>query len=127
MLKRIGKIPRVIITDGLSSYSHVIHVMAVAGRRVKHILCHFHHQQGITRWLKKRYSDKDEIAVRKRKMKRVFQTNDKRTVRRRLGKLKESSGELGISEWVEQTQEKLPKVLPSVGSACIPRTINAIE
>ncbi len=35
MLKRIGKIPRVIITDGLPSYSHVIHVihaMTTVGR-----------------------------------------------------------------------------------------------
>jgi transposase-like protein len=127
MLKRIGKIPRVIITDGLSSYSHVIYAMAVIGRRVKHILCHFHYQQGITRWLKKRFEDKDEIAVRKKKMKRVLQTNDKRTVRRRLRKLKESSQELGISKWVEQTEQKLPKLLPSVGSVCIPRTTNAIE
>jgi len=124
MLKRIGKIPRVIITDGLPGYSHV---MAGMKRKVKHILCHFHYQQGITRWLKKRFEDKDEIAARKKKMKRVLQTSDKRTVRRRLGKLKESSQELGISEWVEQTERKLPKLLPSVGSVCIPRTTNAIE
>jgi len=124
MLKRIGKIPRVIITDGLSSYGYVMEGMK---RKAKHILCHFHYQQGITRWLKKRFQDKDEIAVRKRKMKRVLQTNDKRTVRRRLEKLKESSQELGIGEWVEQTEKKLPKLLPSVGSICIPRTTNAIE
>ncbi len=124
MLKRIGKIPRVIITDGLPGYSHVMVGMM---RKVKHMLCHFHYQQSITRWLKKRFDDKDEIAARKKKMKRVLQTNDKRTVRRRLGKLKESSQELGISEWVEQTEQKLPKLLPSVGSVCIPRTTNAIE
>jgi transposase-like protein len=119
-LKRIGKLPKAIITDGLPSYSHVM-------ARVKHFLCHFHYQQGITRWLKKRFCDKDEIAVRKAKMKKVLQTNDKRTVRRRLQKLKESSQELGISEWIQQTEEKLPKLLPSVGSVCIPRTTNAIE
>jgi hypothetical protein len=124
MLKRIGKIPRVIITDGLPGYNHI---MAVIKGKVKHILCHFHHQQGITRWLKKRFEDKDEIAVRKKKMKRVLQTNDKRTARRRLQKLKESSQELGISEWVDQTEEKFSKLLPSVGSACIPSTTNAIE
>ena len=124
MLKRIGKIPRVIITDGLPGYSHVVAVMK---RKVKHILCHFHYQQGVTRWLKKRFEDKDEIGVRKKKMKRVLQTNDKRTVRRRLGKLKESSQELGIGEWVDQTEQKLSKLLPSVGSICIPRTTNAIE
>ena len=27
-------------------------------------------------------------------------------------------------EWVDQTEEKLPKLLPSVGSVCIPRTTN---
>ena len=126
MLKRIGKIPRIIITDGLPGYSHV---MAGMKRKVKHILCHFHYPQGITRWLKKRFEDKDEIAARKKKMKKVLQTNDKRTVRRRLRKLKRklSSEELGISEWVEQTEQKLPKLLPSVGSVCIPRTTNAIE
>ena len=124
MLKRIGKIPRIIITDGLPGYSHV---MAVIKGRVRHVLCHFHYQQGITRWLKKRFDDKDEIAARKKKMKGVLQTSDKRTVRRRLRKLKESSQELGISQWVEQTEQKLPKLLPSVGSVCIPRTTNAIE
>jgi hypothetical protein len=60
-------------------------------------------------------------------MKKVFQTQDKRTVRRRLDKLKESSEELGISEWTQQTEANLPKLLPSVGSKRIPRTTNAIE
>lgn len=129
MLKRIGKIPRFIITDGLPGYSHIMAALkgGLQKVRIRHILCHFHHQQGITRWLKKRFHDKDEIAARKKKMKRVLQTNDKRTVRRRLRKLKESSEEPGISEWVEQTEQKLPKLLPSVGSVCIPRTTNAIE
>ena len=36
-------------------------------------------------------------------------------------------GKLGISGWVEQTECNLPKLLPSVGSAFIPRTSNAIE
>jgi transposase-like protein len=123
-LKRIGKIPGIIITDGLPGYSHIMEGM---GRTAKHILCHFHYQQGVTRWLKKRFTDKDEIAVRKKKMKGVLQTNDKRTVRRRLKKLKESSQELGIDEWVEQTEQKLPKLLPSVGSVRLPRTTNVIE
>jgi transposase-like protein len=120
MLKRIGKIPRVIITDGLLSYGYLMD-------GVKHILCHFHHQQGVTRWLKKHFHEKEEIAARKSKMKRVLQTTDKRTVKRRLQRLKESSEELGICEWVEQTEANLPKLLPSVGSVHIPRTTNAIE
>jgi hypothetical protein len=119
-LKCIGKIPKAIITDGLLSYHYTV-------QGAKHFLCQFHHQQGVTRWLQKRYDDKDEVAVRKSKMKKVFQTDDKRTVRRRLRKLKESSGELGIQDWVEQTESNLPKLLPSVGSIVIPRTTNAIE
>jgi transposase-like protein len=131
MLKRIGKIPRVIITDGLPGYRYL-------AEGAKHILCLFHHQQGVTRWLKKTFHNEKQIAIRKRKMKKVFQTkvsirlrllnpSDKRTVRRRFQKLKESSKELGIGKWVEQTEGNLPKLLPSVGSAVIPRTTNAIE
>ena len=119
-LKSIGKIPKVIITDGLLSYHYFM-------EGVKHVLCHFHHQQGVTRWLKKRFSDKDEIAARKSKMKKVLQSNDKRTVKRRLRKLKKSAEELDIKEWVEQTESNLPKLLPSIGSVVIPKTTNAIE
>ena len=119
-LKSIGKIPRVIITDGLLSYNYLV-------EGAKHILCHFHHQQGVTRWLGKKFSDEGEIAVRKSKMKKVLQTNDKRTARRRLQKLKESSEEFGIAEWVKQTEDNLPKLIPSIGSVVIPRTTDAIE
>ena len=106
-LKHIGKIPGVIITDGLLSYHYIM-------EGVKHFLCHFHHQQGVTRWLREKFHDKEEIAKRKPEMKKVFQTNDKRTVRRRLQKLKESAGELDIKGWVQQTEDNLPKLLPSV-------------
>jgi transposase-like protein len=123
-LKQMGKIPKEVITDGLKGYPSM---MKDALGKARHNLCHFHHQQGVTRWLKKRFQSKEDIAVRKTKMKKVFQTQDKRTVRRRLDKLKESSEELGISEWTQQTEANLPKLLPSVGSKRIPRTTNAIE
>jgi len=122
-LKQIGKIPGVIITDGLPGYNSLCCLI----EGVKHILCHFHHQQGVTRWLKKRYKEDKDIDTKKPLMKRIFQTRDKRTVRRRLCKLKESSESLGIQEWVEQTESNLPKLLPSVGSVRIPTTTNAIE
>jgi transposase-like protein len=122
-LRCIGKLPKAVITDGLVSYHYLIEMLDGA----KHYLCHFHHQYGITRWLKKRFTDTEEIAIRKGQMKRVFQTGDKRTVRRRLEKLKSCAHELGICDWVKQTEEKLPKLLPSVGSVTIPRTTNAIE
>lgn len=123
-LKQIGKKPREVITDGLTGYPVMMREVLCKAR---HILCHFHYQQTVTTWLKKHFQDKEEIAARKSKMKKVFQTQDKRTVKRRLVKLKESSEELGISEWVQQTEANLPKLLPSVGSKRIPRTTNAIE
>jgi len=122
-LKQIGKIPRFIITDGLPGYESLCSML----EGVKHILCLFHHQQGVTRWLKKHYKEDKDIEKRKPLMKKVFQTKDRRTVRRRLGKLKETSQELGIEEWVEQTERELPKLLPPVGSDRIPSTTNAIE
>jgi transposase-like protein len=122
-LKQIGKIPKVIITDGLLSYRELVRVLEGA----KHILCHFHHQQAVTAWLKKRFTDKAQIDTRKKQMKKVLQTTDKRTARRRFARLKESADELGIREWVDQTEANLPKLLPSVGSSRIPKTTNAIE
>ena len=123
-LKQIGKIPKVIVTDGLLSYHNMI-------EGTKHILCHFHHQQGVTKWLKKHFGNetqnKAQIDLRKKEMKKVLQTEDKRTVKRRFGKLKESSDALGIKEWTDQTEANLPKLLPSVGSKRIPKTTNAIE
>jgi transposase-like protein len=121
-LKEIGRIPRLVITDGLAGYSSMVEYL-----KAKHILCHFHHQQRVTAWLKKRFKDKKDISSRKSKMKKVLQTHDKRTVKRRLEKLKELSQELGISEWVKRTEANLPKLLPSVGSKRIPTTTNAIE
>ena len=122
-LKQIGKIPGVIITDGLPGYDSLCRMI----EGVKHILCLFHHQHGVTRWLKKRYKEDKDVDMRKPLMKKVFQTKDKRTVKRRLGKLKESSEALGIQEWVTQTESNLPKLLPSVGSVRIPTTTNAIS
>jgi transposase-like protein len=119
-LRRVGVVPKVLITDGLLSYSHVL-----AG--AKHLTCLFHHQQGVTRWLKKHFSEKEQIQDRKSQMLHVFQTQDKRTVKRRWAKLKERADTLQITEWVTQTEADLPKLLPQVGSQRLPTTTNAIE
>ncbi|MCP3999905.1 MAG: transposase, partial [Gammaproteobacteria bacterium] len=63
-LKHMGKIPKVIITDGLPGYPKLVGMLKGA----KHVLCHFHHQQGVTSWLKKRFTDKAQIASRKKEM-----------------------------------------------------------
>jgi len=125
-LKQLGKLPGVIVTDGLPSYHELANMIGA-----KHVLCHFHHQQGVTRWLKKHFGNADRnkawIDARKKEMKKVLQTDDKRTVRRRFAMLKESSDALFIKEWTDQTEVNLPKLLPSVGSKRIPKTSNAIE
>ena len=119
-LKRIKIIPQVIVTDGLASYRYLL-------KGVPHLTCLLHHQQRVTHWLKKHFAEKAEIAQRKPLMKRLFQTQDKRTVKRRLEKLKASAKEQQITEWVQQTEAGLPKLLPAVGSGRLPSTTNAIE
>jgi transposase-like protein len=119
-LHRLKKIPRVIITDGLQAYAYLV-------PGAKHILCRFHHQQGVTRWLKQHFTAAAEITARKPAMKKLLQTHDKRTVRRRLARLREQAPALGITAWVTGVEEKLPQLLCSVGSTRLPSTTNAIE
>ncbi len=119
-LRRLKKAPQVIITDGLPAYAYLV-------QGAKHILCRFHHQQGVTRWLKQHFTTEAEINTRKTGMKKVFQTQDKRTVRRRLARLREQAPELGITTWVTGVEEKLPRLICSVGSVRLPSTTNAIE
>jgi transposase-like protein len=119
-LRRLKKAPQVIITDGLPAYAYLV-------QGAKHILCRFHHQQGVTRWLKQHFTTEAEINTRKTMMKKVFQTQDKRTVRRRLARLREQAPELGITTWVTGVEEKLPRLICSVGSVRLPSTTNAIE
>ena len=78
-LRRLKQVPQVIITDGLQAYASLV-------QGAKHVLCRLHHQQGVTRWLQQHFTTAAEINARKPVMKRVLQTQDKRTVRRRLAR-----------------------------------------
>ena len=80
------KVPKVLITDGLQAYASLV-------PGAKHVLCRFHHQQGVTHWLKQHFTTEAENDARKPARKRLFQTRDKRTVRRRLAWLKERAAE----------------------------------
>jgi transposase-like protein len=122
-LCRLKQLPSVFITDGLAAYTSVFSSL----KNVRHILCRFHHQQGVTRWLKTHLSADTDVTERKAAMKQVVQTTDKRTVKRRLARLKERAEEWGIIAWVELTEKLLPNLLPSIGSRRIPTTSNAIE
>ena len=122
-LGRVKQMPQVFITDGLVSYQTVFTPL----KGVTHLLCHFHQQQGVTRWLKNHLPATTDVRERKTAMKRVLQTTDKRTVKRRLVRLKARAVEWGITGWITLTEQRLPRRLPSVGSRRLPSTSNAIE
>jgi len=122
-LRCINQMPSVLMTDGLAAYKSVFACL----KGVTHVLCRFHHQQGVTRWLKDHFSSDIDVSARKTAMKQVFQTTDKRTVKRRLARLKARAEEWGIAAWVTSTEQLLPNLLPSIGSRRIPSTNNAIE
>jgi transposase-like protein len=119
-LRALNKVPQVFITDGLQAYAYL-----VPGAR--HVLCRFHHQQGVTHWLHQHFTTAEEIDARKPVMKKVFQTRDKRTVRRRLARLRARAAEWRITPWVSRVEAKLPELIGSVGSSRLPSTTNAIE
>lgn len=119
-LKSVGKIPKVIITDGFFGYKNLF-------SKVRHQICIFHHQQGVLRFLKEHFQEKEEIENRKKEMKKVFQTSDKRTVKRRFSSLEKEGEKLSITDWVLQTKQNLKNLISAVGSRRIPKTNNAIE
>jgi transposase-like protein len=127
-LRRLGLRPRAIITDGLKGYVGSI-------RRVfptaKHLLCLFHHQQGVTRWLRTHAAELPQqvVAALKRQMKRVVQTRDPRTARRRLARLATADGaqDCGLDAWLSQTEQTLDRLEPAVRDNALPRTTNSIE
>jgi len=119
-LKRMGIRIKALCTDGLAGYGKML-------PEIPHLLCHFHHQQGVTSWLKAHFSNPEAVQERKETMKQVLQTQDKRTVRRRLDKLRQQASSWGIVGWVEQTMARLGHLLPAVGSRFLPTTTNAIE
>ena len=118
-LRRRKPVPQGRITDGLQAYAAMV-------PGAKHVLCRFHHQQRVTPWLQQHCTTEEEITTRKRVRQNVLQTNDKRTVRRRLARLREQAQALGITTWLTQVEAKLPQLICSVGSVRLPATTKAI-
>jgi transposase-like protein len=127
-LKRLGKIPMVIITDGLQGYGRAI---AAVFPTAKHLLCLFHHQQSVIRCVNTQFreTEQEEAKTAKKQMKRVVQTHDPRTVTRRLDRLEQTATEKGwkIMDWLTRTREKLKHLLPALRSNTYPSTTNEIE
>jgi len=67
------------------------------------------------------------MKARQPVMKKVWQTRDQRTVRRRLARLRARASEWGITPWVSRVEEKLPELIGSVGRVRLPSTTNALE
>jgi transposase-like protein len=127
-LKRLGKIPVMVITDGLKGY---VSALATVFPAAKHLLCLFHHQHSVTRCVKTQFgeTDQEEANAAQKRMKRVMQTHDARTVKRRLNRLEHLANERGwkIVEWIRRTRDNLTHLLPAVRSNSYPSTTNEIE
>lgn len=127
-LKRLGKLPRAVITDGLAGYAASVPVVFPSAT---HLWCLFHHQQGVTRWLRDRASSlaKETITALKRHMKRVVQTSDTRTVHRRLTRLDHEAAAhaCGLDTWTERIRQRLGHLVPALRHNSYPRTTNASE
>lgn len=128
-LRRLGKTPSAICTDGLKGYTSAIEKVFP---RARHLLCLFHHQHTVTRCVNNQFceTEKEEANAIKKQMKRVMQTHDTRTVNRRLDRLEKNAEKQGwrkIVEWCVRTRDKLPHLLPAVRSNTHPSTTNEIE
>jgi transposase-like protein len=127
-LKRLGKLPRAVITDGLAGYAASVPVVFPTAT---HLWCLFHHQQGVTRWLRDHASSLagETLTTLKRHMKRVVQTGDSRTVHRRLTRLATQDGaqDCGLDTWIARTRHRLGHLVPALRRNSYPRTTNAIE
>ena len=120
--------PNTIITDGLVGYPWAISSVFVNAR---HLLCLFHHQQGVTRWVKQHLIDlgQEQQSVIKEKMKKIIQTKDTRTAESRLERLEKENLEKqwGLEAWLKMTRKNLKRLLPAMRKNKYPRTNNEIE
>ena len=128
LLKHLGKMPHIIITDGLAAYHGAI---ASVFQTSKHLLCVFHHQQGVTAWLKRHLpnAQTETLVLLKGKMKRVVQTCDPRTVIRRLQTLEAQDAQegWGLTSWISTVRVKLDRLRPALRRNQFPRTTNQVE
>lgn len=120
-LKQLGYAPVLIITDGWDAY---VRAIAEVFPHAEHLLCRFHVLRSLFRRL--RQAGVWESGVWKLAGK-LFRTQDKRTVRRRVARLVSLVEGMGKGEVVSGLLAKLSQVLPGVGSTRRPSTANGVE
>jgi transposase-like protein len=123
-VKTLGYVPRVIITDGWDAYAGAI---AAVFPNAEHLLCRFHAVAAAFRKLKEAVKDWKGRAVWAEKLKKLFHTSSKRTVQRRMERLKAQAQGTPAKGVIDRLLAKLPKLLPAVGSTFRPSTANAAE
>jgi len=123
-VKALGYRPKTIITDGWDAY---VKAILTVFPNAQHLLCRFHALAAAFRRLKKSIKDWTLRKAWGEKLKTLFHTPSKRTVKRRLKRLKkeaEGTPALGV---ITRLIAKLPKLLPAIGSTKRPSTTNAAE
>jgi transposase-like protein len=123
-LKALGYRPKVIITDGWDAYvTAIVRVFPHA----QHLLCRFHALRAALRRLRAHVPDGKARRRWAEKLKGLFRTPSKRTVRRRLDTLQAEAHDSPAQAVVTRLLAKLPQLLPAVGSTWRPTTSNAAE
>lgn len=121
-LKQLGYCPKVVVTDGWDGYIKAIQAVFP---EAEHLLCRFHVIRSVFRRLKKARIFSFDIC---KAISKLFKTNYKRTVQRRIDRLKEKLQPLGaVSRVLGGLEAKLPQVIKAVGSTWRPSTSNAVE
>ena len=123
-LKALGYQPKVLITDGWDAY---VTAIARVFPHAQHLLCRFHALRAAFRRLHKHMPSGQARRQWAAKLKQVFQTPSKRTVRRRLKRLQAQAQDSPAQAVVARLLAKVPQLMPAVGSTWRPTTSNAAE
>jgi hypothetical protein len=123
-LKQLGDVPTVLITDGWEAY---VTASALVFPHAQHLLGRFHALRAAWRCLKAALPDWSARCPWADELRHLCHTADKRTVCRRLEKLRRQATDTPVVGVIARLGGKLPQLLPAVGSTCRPVTSNAVE
>ena len=123
-LKALGYHPKVIITDGWDAY---VGAIARVFPHAQHLLCRFHALHAAFRRLRQSALSGQARSRWAGKLKGLFRTPSKRTVRRRLDRLQAEAQDSPAQAVMARLLAKVPQLLPAVGSTWRPTTSNAAE